>query len=109
MSGIKFDQGKPDMSLLPHDSLIEIAKVMDFGKQKYSAHNWKNEIEWSRVLAAAYRHMGEFNEGRRVDSETGLSHLAHAATNLLFLLWYEKNRGAKDDLYKPQTEDKEST
>ena len=97
--GLKKDNGKPGMDLLPYDALVEIAKVLDFGKQKYDAHNWKKGIEYSRVVAAAYRHLGEYTEGRRVDSETGLSHVAHAACNLLFLLWYEKHRPEMDDLY----------
>jgi hypothetical protein len=30
-----------------------------------------------------------WNDGESVDPETGISHLAHAACNLLFLLDYE--------------------
>lgn len=102
--GVKKDEGKAGMDLLPYDSLVEIAKVLDYGKQKYAAHNWRKGINYSRVIAAAQRHLGEFTEGRRVDSETDLSHAAHAAANLLFLIWYEKHRPEFDDLYKPDEE-----
>lgn len=104
--GVKDDSKKAGMDLLPYDALVEVAKVLDYGKQKYDAHNWKKGLAYSRVLAAAQRHMGEYSEGRRTDNETDLSHIAHAAANLLFLLWYEKHRPEMDDLYKPEEKGK---
>ena len=99
--GTKYDAGKPTTSLLPSQPLLEIAKVLDYGAKKYEAHNWTKGIKYSRVLSAAQRHMLAWNEGESLDPESKLSHLAHAACNLLFLLDYEaRNMVEFDDRRK---------
>ena len=97
---IKHDEEKPPMYLLPSESLEEIAKVLAFGAKKYSAHNWRKGMGWSRLLSAALRHLFAFVRGEDKDPETGLSHLAHAGCCVLFLLWYEQKRKEFDDRYK---------
>ena len=87
--GTKFDdnkQEKPSLSLLPTKPLLEIARVLDYGKEKYAAHNWRAGIDNSRLLDAALRHILANNEGETHDPESGLNHLAHAACMLLFAL-----------------------
>jgi hypothetical protein len=98
--GIKYDQGKAPIELLSSVALVEIARVMDFGKQKYSAHNWRNGIAWSRVLGAALRHLLAYLGGEDKDPETGLSHLAHAGCCIMFLLEYEVTHKELDDRYR---------
>lgn len=85
-AAIKFDSDKPTMSLLPTLPLLEIAKVLDFGKQKYAAHNWRKGIAQSRLISAAMRHIVAYNDGEDLDAESNLSHLAHAACTILFCL-----------------------
>ena len=63
--GIKHDGGKVRMDLLPMEALIEEAKVLTFGANKYDAHNWRSGIAYSRLMAAAYRHMAAFMQGER--------------------------------------------
>lgn len=87
--GTKYDNGKPSTTLLPSKPLLEIAKVLDYGAKKYEAHNWRKGIKYSRVLSAAQRHLLAWNEGENNDPETNITHLAHAACNILFLLQYE--------------------
>lgn len=99
-TGIKYDQEKPDMALLSTIALVEMAKVMTFGKQKYSAHNWRGGFKWSRVLSAAMRHLTSYIGGEDKDTETGISHLAHCACCIMFLLEFEKTRPELDDRYK---------
>lgn len=99
-SGVKYDQEKPDMSLLSAIALEEIAKVMTCGKKKYGSHNWRGGFIWSRPLAAAMRHLVAFIGGEDKDPETGLSHLAHCACCLFFLLEFEKTKPELDDRYK---------
>lgn len=95
--GVKHDSGKPGMDLLPYDALVEVAKVLDFGAQKYSPGNWAKGIEISRLIAAAERHIGEYKEGRDTDPESQLNHVAHAACNLLFILWMQKHLPQMDN------------
>ena len=100
-AGIKHDAGKVPLDLLPMRALTEVGKVLQFGAKKYAANNWRAGIQWSRLIAAALRHLFAFARGEDVDEETGLCHLAHASCCILFLLTYwleEKNN--LDDRYK---------
>jgi hypothetical protein len=97
---IKFDGDKPPLNLLSNEALTQIAKVMQFGATKYAAHNWRKGFTWSRPLAAAMRHINAFNDGEDKDPESGLSHLAHAACCIMFLLEFEKTHRHLDDRYK---------
>lgn len=102
--GKKFDSGKPPMSLLSGIAKRKIARVLDFGRQKYDAHNWRKGMAWSRLLDAAERHLDAYNMGEDLDPESGLSHLAHAACCLMFLLEYEDTHTELDDRYKGDTD-----
>lgn len=105
MSGTKNDSGKVRMSLLSSAALTEMAKVMTYGEKKYDAHNWRKGFTWSRIMDACDRHLKAYNDGERVDPETGLSHLAHAACNLMMLLEFEKYGIGEDDLWKGYKEE----
>jgi hypothetical protein len=97
----KHDDGKTPMNLLSREALEQIAMVMAFGKEKYAAHNWRKGFQWSRPLSAAMRHIMAFNDGEDKDPESGLSHLAHAACCIMFLLEFEKTHKELDDRWKP--------
>lgn len=99
-TGIKHDDEKPDMSLLSSIALTKTAQVMTFGKKKYSAHNWRGGMAWSRLLAASMRHLLAYMGGQDKDPETGLSHLSHLSCCIMFLLEYEETHADKDDRYK---------
>lgn len=100
MEGKKFDEGKPRVSLLSSDAILEIAKVATMGATKYSDNNWRSGMKWSRIMDAAQRHLLKYNKGERIDEESKLSHLAHVAWNILALLEYEINNVGEDDLFK---------
>lgn len=99
-TGVKHDQEKPDLSLLSSIALNKIGQVMTFGKKKYSAHNWRGGIAWSRVLSAAMRHLIAYIGGEDKDPETGLSHLAHLGCCVMFLLEFEETHRELDDRFK---------
>lgn len=100
MSGTKYDVLKTRLDLLPFEALEEIGKVMHSGAVKYGDYNWKQGMKWSRLLAALLRHIFAWAIGEDNDKETGRSHLAHAACNLLFLLTYELLDLGEDDRWK---------
>ena len=100
-SAVKHDDGKAPMNLLSREALEQTAMVMAFGKEKYAAHNWRKGFQWSRPLSAAMRHLMAFNDGEDKDPESGLSHLAHAACCIMFLLEFEKTHKDLDDRFKP--------
>lgn len=98
--GIKYDDGKVPLFLLPTEALREVARVLEFGMRKYDAWNWKKGMDWSRLSGAALRHLFSWLEGKDIDKETGLNHLAHAACCVLFLLTYQLLGIGKDDRWK---------
>lgn len=87
--GVKYDNDKIRPSLIPTDSLVEIAKVLEFGAKKYAPDNWKLVTPHSRYTDAALRHIYAHLMGEKNDLETGLSHLAHASACLMFLIHFE--------------------
>jgi len=88
--GIKYDSAKPKMNLLPPKAILEVAKVLTFGAEKYDAENWRklDDLQ-SRYTAGALRHIFAHMDGEKLDPETNLSHLAHAMCCLLFKLEIE--------------------
>lgn len=94
-AGRKLDAGKSPWHLLPWDSAQSIVEVLAHGAKKYAPNNWKHvRGARDRYFSAAMRHTLAWYQGEQLDAESGLPHLAHAATDLLFLLWFDK-RSAK--------------
>ena len=91
--GVKSDQGKTQWSYLPVPAVKAVVDVMAYGDTKYPApdgSNWKRVPDAKkRYYNAAMRHLTSWWDGEQNDPETGYNHLAHACSNLLFLLWFE--------------------
>lgn len=89
--GAKHDNGKPRWDLVILSVVAGIAKVLTFGANKYSANSWqKVEDAERRYFAALMRHLTAYQSGENEDPESGLSHLDHAACNIMFLRHFEK-------------------
>jgi hypothetical protein len=85
--GRKDDAGKPRFDLMPPVAELKIAEVLEYGARKYAPDNWRKvDNPEARYLAAALRHINAWRNGERRDPESGLSHLAHAATSLMFVV-----------------------
>ena len=101
----KADNGKPKLSLVPTEIINCIAKVRDFGCEKYhDTDNWK-DVEKERYIDAAYRHWIKYVEDNNsIDEESGLPHLWHCACNLAFLCEFDKiereTEQTKDEIIK---------
>ena len=110
--GVKHDLGKNPLDLLPFGALEDVGRVLEFGARKYSAWNWSKGMMYSRLIAAALRHIFSFAKGEDKDPETGISHIAHALCCLLFLQEYI-NRGKQfkqfDDRYVWPSDKAETT
>lgn len=83
--GMKFDSGKLDYTLIPQIAIEGLAKVLHYGARKYKRDNWR-QVDAQRYVAAFERHWQAYLTGEVIDPETKLPHLAHAMTNLAFLL-----------------------
>lgn len=83
---VKADAGKPRLTLVPNAIIYEIAKIREYGVDKYhDPDNWKY-VEKQRYRDAAYRHwLAYLDDPDGVDEESGLPHLSHLACNIAFL------------------------
>lgn len=97
MEGVKYDTGKLRYDLMPHDALAEYVGVLTYGAAKYSARNWEAGMDWSRLYAAALRHLTSWWRGEDTDPESGHPHLAHALCCVNFLLAYQLRQAGRDD------------
>lgn len=94
MTDAKADSGKARLSLVPLKILYDIARIREFGVQKYKdPDNWK-KVEPERYRDAMMRHMCAYIEDPYgVDKESGLPHLWHLACNVAFLCALEDENG----------------
>ena len=88
--GVKYDNDKPQWSLLPFKALKEVVDVLTYGAKKYAPDNWKKVPNArQRYIDAGFRHFTAYVAGEKLDPETGKSHIAHAICCLLYLLAFE--------------------
>lgn len=93
LPGVKFDQGKSTWHLMPWGPLHSVLAALEMGVEKYGAFNWqKVDHGYTRYSNAAMRHMISHMEGEYLDQESGLPHLAHAACNCLFAMWFRDTK-----------------
>jgi hypothetical protein len=79
-------------------ALLQIGYVLGHGAQKYADRQWEHGMKFSRLQAAAQRHLLTHLGGELNDPESGRPHLAHAACCLLFILTFiARGRAAELD------------
>ena len=86
IDGMKFDDNKLQFGLLPPEIKLYFAEVLTFGAQKYAPDNWK-KVDVKRYYDAFERHMNAFQLGEELDSDSGLHHLKHVLTNMMFICY----------------------
>lgn len=83
---MKFDGDKTRYDLVPPSAVKGMAEVLTFGARKYKPNNWQQCEEPERYLAAMLRHIEAWRSGETTDPDSGMHHLAHAMTNMAFML-----------------------
>lgn len=96
-SGARYNDGKPDYSLIPMHLLADTARVFTYGSHKYKAWNWLKGMAWSIPFACLMRHSFAWFKGEQLDPESGLPHTAHMVCNLLMLIHFEQSYLEGDD------------
>ena len=92
---LRYNADKPDLTLIPPEALTAVADVFAFGAKKYGRDNFKKL--WGKdtlnvLLASTYRHLVALQKGEDTDPESGLSHAAHAMTNLAMVIYAQANK-----------------
>lgn len=80
---------KARMDLIPLGALMDTATTMSQVKHKERDY-LRDDYKWGDHLGAALRHLTRWQEKEGVDTESGKSHLAHAAARILMLLDLER-------------------
>ena len=89
-TGVKYDNGKPQWSLLPFRALTQVVEVLTYGAKKYAPDNWKKVPDARRrYIDAGFRHFTAYTTGETNDPETGKHHLAHAICCMLYLVAFD--------------------
>ena len=100
----RFNQGKVQVREVDPSFILGLGEVLTASRQKYDEGNWMNETKFSTPYESCVRHLMKFWSGEEVDDGpdgTGLSHLLHAATNLMFLYYHQTSgKGIDDRLFK---------
>jgi hypothetical protein len=101
---IKYDEGKPCLSDVPQLALMSVAKVFNYGANKYSKFNYSHGTNWLRYYDAAQRHMSSWMTGEDIDESTH-NHIDHAIASLMMLrenIHLERGDDDRNDIYKKQ-------
>ena len=70
---LKYDQNKPDLSLLPTAGLNGIALAFMDGETKYGRFNYLKGMEWHRLISSTLRHINAFKDGEDNTSDSNLN------------------------------------
>lgn len=88
--GLKYDENKLRFDLIIPEFEEQVAKVLTMGANKYAPNSWQYvENRKERYYASLRRHLNLWRQGETCDTESGLPHLAHAACNIMFLIYDE--------------------
>lgn len=99
--GLRFDEGKSRVDLIPADAMLELGRVYEAGDRKYrplgGPRNWEKGMPWTKVLGPLMRHLFHWMMGETRDPEDGQRHIAKVAWNAIALLTYELRKIGEDD------------
>jgi len=97
---LKYDDEKPDMSMLPASAKIGIARAFMDGERKYGRYNYLKGMDWTKLLSAVDRHVTAFTDGEDLASDSKLNHLYHAGAGIMMLIEYYERKLGTDNRYK---------
>jgi hypothetical protein len=82
---LRYNNGKPQMSLLDLDCLTPCVAVMEYGAKKYSRNNWKKGMEVSKIIDSLLRHIADLLAEKTLDEESKCLIVGHIQANAMFL------------------------
>lgn len=98
----RFNEEKPEWSLVDFDALVPMVKVLEYGREKYAAHNWKKGLPYTQTAESLLRHTYAFLNGEDIDPESGLPHVGHMMCNTMFMSYYWQYVNSMDDRYEDE-------
>ena len=86
----RYNEGKPQWSLVHFKSLEPMVRVLEFGALKYAPKNWQKPMDTMKILESMQRHLVALFDGEEVDSESGISHIGHIMCNAMFYNYHKE-------------------
>lgn len=79
---------KSRVDLIPSWIILDVGHIFRHGANKYAEYNYRSYpgLKFSRMLAAAKRHIYQFEGGENLDDNTAYNHLEHAICELIMVL-----------------------
>jgi len=95
---LRYNDGKPQWSLVDFKSLVPLVRVMEYGCIKYERDNWKKGLDLTQILESMSRHLFALMSGEIVDPESQQEHIGHIMANAMFYKYhYEKENSRKEE------------
>lgn len=88
--GLRYNTGKPKLSMVPLALEEAAARAYMYGAEKYARDNWRKGLKVSEILDSLLRHTKALCEGELKDPESKLLHSDHIAANAGFLAHFIK-------------------
>lgn len=95
--GMKEKEGKLRFELIPPEMKLALAEVLTYGANKYADNNWKY-VPIQEYIGAMERHINKWELGEEINAESGLHHLKHALTNLMFICYLADKNITKENI-----------
>lgn len=121
---LRYNDGKPQWSLVNFNSLEPMVRVLEYGAHKYSIFkdkdgnlikgadisieesknlelisngkdNWKFGFDNKKLLESLFRHLIALMDGEQTDSESSLPHIGHLMCNAMFYSYHNKQNEIK--------------
>lgn len=92
----RFNQGKPQWTLMDAKSMEPMIQVLMYGAKKYDRDNWKKACpKRLDLMDSLMRHVMAIVAGEQIDSESGLPHIGHLMCNAMFYSYWEQKTGGQ--------------
>lgn len=85
----RYNEGKPQWSLVNFKSLLPLVAVLEFGAKKYDRNNWQKGLQLHQILESSARHLFALMDGEENDPESGLPHIGHLQCNTMFYQYHK--------------------
>ena len=85
---------------LDGDPPTDTCPICNSGNICTGAHNWRKGFAWTRLIAAAFRHLKAILQCEDIDPESGEYHVDHLMCMVAFLSGHQKCNYGKDDRWR---------
>ncbi len=95
--GIKNDNGKPPIHMIPEEAILGMAIAFNYGAKKYTKMNYRKGISITRLTDSLIRHTLAYTKGIDIDEESGLPHTQLILANAAMIEYMRINKPEFDD------------